>query len=329
LVKKDVPLMAHRVYNRHDTNGSVACLPHKDLIEGTKTATRSKTMSDRDRNAGLSGTKWSMAGLMTNLIGGNGDNVCRAIVSNPDLLKELSDERLNRAKEVLKSYKPQGRAKRLEKSSAEAQLNTVIGDRVATGSQSNFDGGTTVQTDGPTEVKVTDNETVIKTEEQTTTVEHAAGEDFEAAAQVHEETTGKDATTGQPVKNNGNVKPDAFGITVKGDRICKECGIKESETLKRNSRYSFCKGMCVNCYNKVARGKGTGGKEENLTQEQIQGRIQFYTDMLNKVLANKTATEGGTQQGDSNVSEISAESDGAPQVTSGVTEELATVSQPE
>ncbi len=84
----------------------------------------------------------------------------------------------------------------------------------------------------------------------------------------------------EPVKAVGatrGVLPDKFGNNVKGERICSECGIKESETLAKNPRYSFCKGKCVNCYGKTER-KTT--KPEEMTVEQITEKINYYSGLL-------------------------------------------------
>lgn len=278
--------------------------------------------------AGLSGMKWNFAGFNSNLIGGNADNVTRAIVSNPDLLKEASDEQLNAAKTLLKSYNPGQRAKRQEKSTAQAYLNTIIGERVAAGSHADFDGGQPVpgetETGEESETGGSEPEVMTIAPSDVAVIKPTADGGFEVAAQHHEATTGQDATTGKP-KTNGNVKPDAFGNTTKGERICKECGISEAETLKKNARYSFCKGMCVNCYNKVARGKSTGTKDESLTEEQIRGRIEFYEGQLAKLLAAKQTTEGGTTEGVVTNTEAAASESGAPQVIEDSVEELAEV----
>lgn len=90
------------------------------------------------------------------------------------------------------------------------------------------------------------------------------------------------------------VLPDAFGNNVKGERICSECGIKESETLAKNPRYSFCKGKCVNCYGKTER-KTT--KPGEMTVEQIQAKIAYYTDLLAKKNGSQGRVEGNATEG--------------------------------
>lgn len=272
--------------------------------------------------------KWNRAGLHSNLIGGNADNVVRAIVSNPELIKEFDDDQLNTMKELLKNFNPGNRQMRKDKSQAQAFVNTVIGDRVRAGSEANFDGGEPVET--------------IAEGEQSGNEE--SGEEpqpvnsFEQAAEVVEQTTGTDATSGKPVASgNGNVKPDNFGNTKKGERICSNCGISEAETLKKNPRYSFCKGMCVHCYNKVARkGTGTGTasttrgtKDEDMTKEQLEARIAFLTGILNKKreleAAAAQAQTGGTSEGETLVTEGTTVNEVAPESEEAASEELAEV----
>lgn len=95
------------------------------------------------------------------------------------------------------------------------------------------------------------------------------------------EAAGGDPTSStiEPVTTKiRGVLPDVFGNNVKGERICSVCGIKESETLLKNPRYSFCKGKCVFCYGKTERKVSP----ESMTIEQIQSKIDFYTDLLLK-----------------------------------------------
>ena len=89
------------------------------------------------------------------------------------------------------------------------------------------------------------------------------------------------------------VLPDAFGNNIKGERICSVCGIKESETLAKNPRYSFCKGKCVNCYGKTER-KST--KPEEMTVEQIQAKLAYYTDLLAKKTGAQGLSEGNADK---------------------------------
>lgn len=116
------------------------------------------------------------------------------------------------------------------------------------------------------------------------TVEPPTGEETAATnnfAQASErvEATGVDPVV--PVEptttNKRGVLPDAFGNNVKGERICSVCGVKESETLAKNPRYSFCKGKCVNCYGKTER-KTT--KPNELTVPQLEEKIAYYRDLL-------------------------------------------------
>lgn len=55
----------------------------------------------------------------------------------------------------------------------------------------------------------------------------------------------------------------------KGFRACTQCGILESETLKTNDKYSFCKGICVYCYNK----NRTLQKGTSLNKTQLEEKI--------------------------------------------------------
>lgn len=96
--------------------------------------------------------------------------------------------------------------------------------------------------------------------------------------------------------NKRGVIPDQFGNNVKGERICKNCGIKESETLAKNPRYSFCKGLCVNCYGKLER---KTVKPDAMTVEQIQAKITYYTDLLNKKIGEPGRVEESTILNDS------------------------------
>jgi hypothetical protein len=85
------------------------------------------------------------------------------------------------------------------------------------------------------------------------------------------------------------VLPDAFGNNKKGERICSVCGIKESETLAKNPRYSFCKGKCVNCYGKTER---KTVKPAEMTEEQIKSKIAYYQDLLTKKLGAQGLPDG-------------------------------------
>jgi hypothetical protein len=103
---------------------------------------------------------------------------------------------------------------------------------------------------------------------------------FAAAAEAVEAAGGETVPQPEPVKSAARgVLPDKFGNNVKGERICSECGIKESETLAKNPRYSFCKGKCVNCYGKTER---KSVKPAEMSVEQIEAKIKYYTDLLTK-----------------------------------------------
>ena len=72
---------------------------------------------------------------------------------------------------------------------------------------------------------------------------------------------------------------------VKGHRVCKQCGVLESETLKKNEKYSFCKGICVFCYNKNRTlAKGTSLSKEQLQEKinKLQNELQHYTNLLSR-----------------------------------------------
>jgi hypothetical protein len=126
--------------------------------------------------------------------------------------------------------------------------------------------------------------------------------------------------------NKRGVLPDAFGNNVKGERICSVCGIKESETLKENPRYSFCKGKCVHCYGKTER-KST--KPTELTIPQLEEKIAYYKDLLQKKLAGAQGlTEGNAAESNTNNTvEVSIESHGANVAVKVDDEELAEVTK--
>ena len=147
----------------------------------------------------------------------------------------------------------------------------------------------------------------------------------EAAAAV--EAKGIDPVAPVEVKttNSRGVIPDQFGNNVKGERICSECGIKESETLAKNPRYSFCKGKCVNCYGKTERKTVKPG---DLTIPQLEEKIAYYKDLLAKKLSGAQGLPEGNAIVDSNVatSDESVVTSGANLVpTTDATDELATI----
>src|SRR5688572_7552768 len=76
--------------------------------------------------------KWNMEGLKTNLNKRNADNVVRAIVSNPDLLKELDEDSLDSISSIIAGYNPSHKAKIQEKKAAreyvDDMLETLDGD---------------------------------------------------------------------------------------------------------------------------------------------------------------------------------------------------------
>lgn len=135
------------------------------------------------------------------------------------------------------------------------------------------------------------------TELEPSTVEPPTGEEPAATnnfAQAAERVEAAGIEPVAPVEptttNKRGVLPDAFGNNVKGERICSGCGIKESETLAKNPRYSFCKGKCVNCYGKTER-KTT--KASELTVPQLEEKIAFYRDFLQKKLAGAQGLSEG------------------------------------
>jgi hypothetical protein len=129
----------------------------------------------------------------------------------------------------------------------------------------------------------------------------------------------------EPVTTNKRgVLPDAFGNTVKGERICSVCGIKESETLAKNPRYSFCKGKCVNCYGKTER-KTT--KPSELTIPQIEEKLAYYRDLLQKKLSGAQGLSEGnaTENATANTNDTAAVASGANVVSEDNAETLAQV----
>ncbi len=109
--------------------------------------------------------------------------------------------------------------------------------------------------------------------------------------------------------NKRGVLPDAFGNNVKGERICSGCGIKESETLAKNPRYSFCKGKCVNCYGKTER---KTKKPADMTVPELEAKVKYYTDLL----AAKLSGAQGLPEG-SAIESSTANTDEAAAVASG------------
>jgi hypothetical protein len=122
------------------------------------------------------------------------------------------------------------------------------------------------------------------------------------------------------------VIPDQFGNNVKGERICSVCGIKESETLAKNPRYSFCKGKCVNCYGKTER---KTVKPSDLTIPQLEEKIAYYKDLLAKKVGAQGLPEGTAIENPNEVTDgVTTETHGASVAsTSNTTDELATISQ--
>ena len=178
---------------------------------------------------------------------------------------------------------------------------------------------------------ITETENTIQTEEPVQTEPETQTEpvnNFEEAASAVEaqgiEPVALVEVTKAPAGTRG-VLPDAFGNTVKGERICKNCGIKESETLAKNPRYSFCKGLCVNCYGKLER---KTVKPSELTIPQLEEKIAYYKDLLAKKLSGAQGLPQGIA--DPNVTivtdGVTTETHGANVVpTTDPTEQLATI----
>ena len=266
------------------------------------------------------------------------DRIARLLKANPELLEELDDQQVESAYAFITGYSPKKADAKSEKIAAFNMLSDAVD--VIREREGNEEAATTVQTNTPATITVADDKTIIETEGQTTTVETSDGDarrpdGWQAAADAVEQTTGVDPTD-KPAKTTGarGVLPDAFGNTVKGERICKNCGVKESETLKKNARYSFCKGYCVNCYNKVARGGENKSKDSELTVEQIEGRIAFFQDLLDKKRAQNTASSGAQSDTASTATETpvvstenatAASSDAPQDSVRDVSEELVAV----
>lgn len=152
----------------------------------------------------------------------------------------------------------------------------------------------------------------------------------EAAAKV--EAAGVDPVAPVEVTKtlSRGVIPDQFGNNVKGERICRNCGIKESETLAKNPRYSFCKGLCVNCYGKLER-KTT--KPSELSVEQLEAKITSLRELLAKKKAESNGAQG-LPEGNAaenvviNADNVTIVERGANvDATNNAVEELATISK--
>lgn len=156
--------------------------------------------------------------------------------------------------------------------------------------------------------------------------EAAPANNFAAAAEKIEATGVDPVAPVDPVTTNKHgVIPDAFGNNVKGERICSGCGIKESETLAKNPRYSFCKGKCVNCYGKTER-KTT--KPSELTVPQLEEKIAYYKDLLQKKITGAQGSPEVNAIGnvETDTTAASIESHGASVGTQvDTTEELARI----
>lgn len=142
-------------------------------------------------------------------------------------------------------------------------------------------------------------ETQVETAEQPAETEAVAvpaeSNNFAVAAKKVEATGVDPVAPVEPTKAQATrgVLPDAFGNNVKGERICKNCGIKEAETLAKNPRYSFCKGLCVNCYGKIER---KSVKPADMTEEQIKAKIAYYKDLLTKKVGAQGSPEGNATE---------------------------------
>ena len=170
-------------------------------------------------------------------------------------------------------------------------------------------------------------ETQVETAEPVTeTKADPASNNFAEAAEKIEQAGGDPVAPVEPVtsKNRG-VIPDQFGNNVKGERICRNCGVKESETLAKNPRYSFCKGLCVNCYGKLER---KSVKPSELTVQQLEEKVAYYKDLLQKKLNGAQGlTEGNAiENTEANTAHVTIESHGASvDVKVEPTEQLATI----
>jgi hypothetical protein len=156
-----------------------------------------------------------------------------------------------------------------------------------------------------TETTETDvNQTVVET------FKEVSNNFADAAAKIEESGIDPIAPVEATTTKTRGVIPDQFGNNVKGERICKNCGIKESETLAKNPRYSFCKGLCVNCYGKLERKQVKPGE---LTVPQLEEKIAYYKDLLQKKLVGAQGLpEGNTiENTETNTANASIESHGA------------------
>lgn len=100
------------------------------------------------------------------------------------------------------------------------------------------------------------------------------------------DTVSENNTASENVSVPEGYRTTATGrVTLVGTRKCTECGRHEFHTKKfeksgnpddLNQRYTLCKNVCVYCYAKK-RNKSAG---TSLSAEQLQAKIQFYSDLL-------------------------------------------------
>lgn len=174
---------------------------------------------------------------------------------------------------------------------------------------------TSVETAEPVEAVQTDPQPVAENN-FAKAAENLEAQGIEPVAPVEATTT-----------NKRGVIPDQFGNNIKGERICKNCGIKESETLAKNPRYSFCKGLCVNCYGKLERKTAKPG---DLTIPQLEEKIAYYKDLLQKKLVGAQGLPEGsaTEDTEANTTNVTIETHGANvDVKVDATEELAEIAK--
>lgn len=151
---------------------------------------------------------------------------------------------------------------------------------------------------------------VVEDKAQTETSEAATNNFAQAAERVEAAGIEPVVPVEPATTNKRGVLPDAFGNNVKGERICRNCGVQESETLAKNPRYSFCKGLCVNCYGKLER---KTAKPSELTVPQLEEKIAFYRDLLQKKLAGAQGLSEGNaiENADATTGEAAAVASGA------------------
>lgn len=65
--------------------------------------------------------------------------------------------------------------------------------------------------------------------------------------------------------------------SVQGLRRCQDCNVLERDTLAKNPKYSFCKGVCVYCYAKRRSLKNKSPESIQLKIEELQKQLDLLS----------------------------------------------------